>query len=242
MPYISAPHSLEFWSRAQERLDAAYRAQRQQLAELVHPIQATVDTGDLVLTRAAETRAEALAVYYELEALLALGLTLDSQRRHAEFLAGLPQLTAKLAYRRNIVELQQEALCGLPRRLPIEQELQAAITEYSGLRNAGNGELALNDRQRLRALRLNLPVLGAEDTVEFSSELRKGNAEVDQLATELQTKRVQTTMAFKVPDQLAALASTFGIALVEVQRAETSQGELPAQQPAEAGGAVRDNT
>jgi hypothetical protein len=60
-----------------------------------------------------------------------------------------------------------------------------------------------------------LPVVGAEDTVEHERALRTLQSNVDQKDAELQNLKVSTRMSLRVPDELAALVQSFGVQMFE---------------------------
>ncbi|KVP75509.1 hypothetical protein WJ96_07320 [Burkholderia ubonensis] len=228
MSYTSTPLPLQFWTRLQVRMADEYQAQRDRLAEALKPAPATVDTGDTNLQRSPQARAEVFSLVRELENIQSLLMILGGQVRIATFRAEILDVEAQITCLRNIAQVFEDFLCGLPRRLPLEQELQTALSQYAGLRTAGSGELILAERQRLRALTINLPVLGAEDTIEQERELRTLHSNIDQLEAELQSRKVSTLMALQVPDDLAELVTSFGVKMARDPEPEAQQADAPA--------------
>ncbi|KVP17333.1 hypothetical protein [Burkholderia ubonensis] len=213
MSYSSTPLPLEFWTRLQARLETEYQAQRARLAEVLKPIPVTVDTGEMTLQRGPQARGEVFSLVNELENLQMLLMILGGQLRIANFRAEIPDVEAHINCLRNLAALFDEFLSGLPRRSPPEQELQTALTQYAGLRTAGTGEMIIAERHRLRALTINLPVIGAEDTVQQERALRTLHSNIDQLDAELQNRKVSTMHVLVVPDDLAELVSSFGVTM-----------------------------
>jgi hypothetical protein len=211
MPYTSNPLPLEFWTRLEVRLTAAYQVQRARLTEGMAPTLVTVDTGDAVLKQAAQARAAIFAQVTELENMQVLLMILAGQARATAFQAEIPDLESHIACLRGMAELYSTALIGLPRRLPRETEIQSALTQYNALRNAGTGEITMSERARLRAMTIELPVVGAEDAVEHERNLRALQSTIDQKDAELQNLRVSTIMSLVVPDELAGLVESFGV-------------------------------
>ena len=229
MPYTSNPLPLEFWTRLEVRLTAAYQVQRARLTEAMAPSLVTVDTGDAALKQAAPARAAIFAQVAELENMQVLLMILAGQARATAFQAEIPDLESHIACLRGMAELYSTALTALPRRLPREQEIQATLTQYNALRNAGTGEITMSERARLRAMAIELPVVGAEDTVEHERGLRALQSNIDQKDAELQNKRVTTMMSLVVPDELASLVESFGVPMARI-----TPPALPAEQAADA--------
>ena len=211
MSFSSTPLPLEFWTRLQHRMTAEYQAQLTRLAEMLKPTPVTVDTGEQALQRAPQARGELFGRVHELENLQLVLMILGGQLRIASFRAEIPDLEAHIYCLRSMAQLKEDFLTGLPRRAPFEQEIQVALTQYAGLRTAGTGEVILSERQRLRALTINLPPLGAEDTVEQERALRTLLTNIDQKEAELQNLKVSTLLSLRVPDDLAQLISSFGV-------------------------------
>jgi len=214
MSYSSTPLPLEFWTRLQVRMDAEYKVQLSRLADALRPIAVTVDSGELALQRVQQTRSEVFAQVRDLENMQLLFMILAGQVRRATFKAEIPDVETHIACLRQMASLFETSLCGMPRRFPVEQEIQAALTAYAALRTAGTGEVTMQERQRLRALTLNLPVIGAEDTGEHERALRTLHSNIDQKEAELQNLRVTTMLSLRVPDELADLVASFGVQML----------------------------
>ncbi|HDR9103594.1 TPA: hypothetical protein QDB04_000314 [Burkholderia vietnamiensis] len=236
MLYVSQPLPLEFWTRLQARIEAEYRAQRARLAEMLKPCVATVDTGERSLHEGPQARSEALQKVFELEHLQVLLMMLAGQVRTARARAEIPEVEEHIACLRNIAELYETELSGRPRRQPLEHDIQAALLQYGNLRSAGTGEIVLAERQRLRALTIHLPVLGAEDLVNEEAALRKMHARIDQREAELQSLKVSTLVNFSVPENLATLVANFGVDMQPVEEPEQPPA-APADTPQASGGA-----
>jgi hypothetical protein len=224
MQFVSQPLPLEFWTRLQTRIEAEYRAQRLRLTEMLQPCLATVDTGERTLQQGQQARDEALQKVFELEHLQVLLMMLAGQVRAARNRAQIPEVEEHITCLRNVAELYETELSGRPRRHPLEHDMQTALLQYGNLRSAGTGEIVLAERQRLRALTIHLPVLGAEDLTNEEVALRKMHARIDQREAELQSLKVSTLVTFSVPENLAPLVARFGVDLQNV--------EEPAEQPA----------
>lgn len=216
MPYASSPLPLEFWTRLEVRLAAEYQAQCARLDEAMAPVTATVDTGELMLKQADQARAAVFGKIAELENLQLLIMILGGQARATAFRAQIPDLEAHITCLRNMAALYSARLTGLPRRLARAQEVQALLTQYGGLRNAGSGDVAISERARLRGMAIEMPVVGAEDTVEHERALRALQSNIDQQDAELQNLRVSTMMSLRVPDELAGLVESFGVQMMPV--------------------------
>lgn len=211
MSYSSQPLPLEVWTRLHVRMAADYQVQLGRLAEALKPMPVTVDTGELALKRSAHERAAVFDLVHELENMQMLFMILGGQVRIATHRAEIPDVEAHIACLRNMATLFETSLCSLPRRTPLEQEVQSALAQYAALRTAGTGEVILSERQRLRSLIIQLPVVGAEDTGNHERALRSLHSQIDQKEAELQHLKVNTMLSLRVPDELARLVESFGV-------------------------------
>jgi hypothetical protein len=227
MSYSSKPLPLEFWTRMEVRLAADYQVQLQTLADAMKPTPVTVDTGEIALQRAEQARASVFTLLADMENMQLLLMILGGQVRGVTFRAEIPRVEAHIACLRNMAELYSTTLVGLPRRAPLEQEVQAALAQYAALRTAGTGEVTMQERQRLRAMTIEMPIVGAEDTVEHVRSLRALHASIDRQEAELQQLKGSTLMSLNVPDHLAFLVSTFGVDML-LDAEPASPASLPA--------------
>lgn len=211
MTYSSKPLPLEFWTRFEVRLAADYQAQRARLDDAMLPLSVTVDTGELVLQQAEAARAAVFKHMRELENMQLLLMILGGQVRTVAFRAEIPDFEAHIACLRNMADLFNGVLTGLPRRLPREMEIRSILTQYAALRNAGTGEITMSERARLRGMTIEMPVIGAEDAHEHERALRSLQSNIDQKDAELQNLRVSTLMSLRVPEELAGLVHSFGV-------------------------------
>jgi hypothetical protein len=194
-------------------MESDYQAQRSRLAEALKPAHATIDTAELVLKRSAQTRSEVFVLLKELEHMQIVFMIIEGQTRGATNRAGIPEVEAHIRCLRNIASLFSETFSGAPRRAPVEQDLAGAATQFNLLRNTGTGEMVLTERQRLRALSMSVPVVGAEDIVGHERELRSLQTNIDQLEAELQNLQVTTMLTLRLPDELAQVIANFGVAM-----------------------------
>jgi hypothetical protein len=206
-------------------MESEYLAQRSRLAEALTPTSVTIDTAEMVLKRSAQTRAEVFALLKELESMQVVFMILTGQVRNATNRAGIPEVEAHIKCLRNMASLFEDSFASAPRRVPLEQELSNAVAQYAGLRTAGSGDLVLSERQRLRALTVQLPVIGAEDTVEHERALRSLHSSIDQMDAELQNLMVATMLSLRLPDDLAPVVANFGIEMMR----EPEAPALPAE-------------
>lgn len=220
MSFSSTPLPLEFWTRLQQRIAVEYDARLARLAEVLKPTPATMDTGEQALQRGPKARNELFGRVQGIDNLQFLRLILGSQLREASFRAQIPEMEGHIAYLRSMAQLKESFLTGLPMREPIEEELQAALSQYAGLRTAGTGEIILSERHRLRALTFYLPLLGAEDTLREEQALHTLRTNIDQLESQLQSMKVSTMMALQVPDELAEVVASFGVVMSRDQEQE----------------------
>jgi hypothetical protein len=205
-------------------MESDYQAQRSRLAEALKPTSVTIDTAELELNRAAQTRGEVFALLKELESMQVVFMILTGQVRSATNRAGIPEVEAHINCLRNMASLFEDSLSAAPRRLPLEQDLKHAVAQYASLRTTGSGDLGVSERQRLRALTVQLPVIGAEDTVEHERALRSLHSNIDQMDAELQNMLVATMLSLRLPDDLAHVVANFGIEMAP----ETEAPALPA--------------
>lgn len=228
--YSSKMLPIEFWTRLQSRMEAEFKIRRARLAEAVKPVQVTIDTGELMIARTAAQRAEVFSLMKELEDMQMLFLVLGGQLRRAMYESDILNAEAHIACLRNVASLSDEFMMGQPHRLPVEQEFQVLLAQYAGLRSAGHGESVNAERQRLRAVALTLPVIGAEDTVDYERTVRVLHSDIDQHEASLQNLKVTTQMSLRVPVELVGLVSSFGIQMFPD---EAPQLESPDQVAAE---------
>lgn len=213
MIYTSNPLPLEFWIRLQTRIEAEFAASRARLPELLAPSPVTIDSGELAIQHVTQNRQEFFARLSELESMQMLLMVLGGQVRIAMFRADIMTVEAHIACLRNVAEVFTEFMSNRPRRIPVEQELLAALQQYNALRSSGNNETVQAERQRLRAFTRDLQVLGAEDIYEYERVLRTLHSNIDQKEAELQNLKVTTLMQLSVPDNLEALVASFGVEL-----------------------------
>lgn len=211
MNYTSNPLPLEFWIRLQARVEAEFVARRARLPELLTPAPVTIDSGELAIVHLNQNRQEFFAQLNELESMQMLLMVLGGQVRIAMFRSDIMTVDAHIECLRNVAALYSDFTSNRPRRIIVEQELLAALKQYNALRSSGTGEAVLAERQRLRAFTRDLPVLGAEDTVEHERALRTLHSTIDQKEAELQNLKVTTLMQLTVPDSLANLIGSFGV-------------------------------
>lgn len=238
MAYASQPRPLQFWTRLHSRMESEYQAQRSRLAEALKPMPVTIDTAEMLLKRSSQTRAEVFALLKELESMQVAFMILKGQVRIATNRAGIPETEAHIQCLREMASLFEESFSGAPRREPIEQELANAVAQFNTLRTAGSGEVVLTERQRLRALTIQLPVIGAEDTVEHERALRSLHSNIDQMEAELQNLMVNTMLSLRLPDELASVVANFGIDM----QLEPEAQQLPAETPPASPDAPQEST
>jgi len=210
--FLTDQHSLEFWIRLRGRLTTAFEDGRARLAEyrnMVFP--ATVNDPVLQRNRAASERAAALTQLTELSSLRVLMLSLDGQLAFAAHSVELPFLESQMACLRDAIDLYRSSVCGLPQRRTSEDDLEDFSRQYELLRNAGNGEHATNERQRLRDQSVPLRVLGREDGAPYEDECRNYETDLDHLATRVQHLKATTLVALNVPEASVKVLAGFGV-------------------------------
>lgn len=237
MTYTSQPLPLEFWTRLEVRLASDYQAQRARLTEALVPVTATVDTGAIALTQSADARQSIFNKLRELENIQLLSMILNGQVYTATYRAEIPYRKADISLLRNFVELISSTLIGLPPRQPREQELHTLLNDYNALRNLGTGEITMQERQRLRSMTVELPVVGMEDAVEHERSLRVIQSNIDRKESELQNLMVTTLMSLRIPDELATLVSSFGVQVFPENVTPAVEDTAPAQSSAAGEGA-----
>jgi hypothetical protein len=216
--YTTDNHSLEFWLRLQSRLAAAFEDGRKKLAEyrsMVFP--AGVNDAKLMTDRARGARADALKLLDDLSNLRLLMLSLESQLALASSRVELPYLEQQIACLRDAVDLLRSSVCGLPQRQPGEDDLNGFVSQYEAVRNAGNGDHAMNERQRLRDQCVSLRVLGREDGSLYEDECRTFETQLDHLATQVLHLKASTQLALTLPELAAQALVSFGVQLYVAQ-------------------------
>ncbi len=226
MPFISKPMPIEFWLRLQVRLESEFQALRSRIPTLLQPVPAAAETVALAQEQADQARAEVFARLSTLENLQMLSLVLRGQLRRAMFEVEIPDIESHIACLREVAGLYADFMAGLPRRSPVAHELNAAAAQLAGLRTAGQAEAVQAERQRLRTMQRELPILGAEDSADYESALRTMRSEIDQRESELQSIKSTTSVQLTVPDGLAQLLDSYGLEMVEL-----AQDVAPAIEP-----------
>lgn len=223
--------SIEFWLRLQGRLTQEFDARGQALKQLLATKPATVDTLTLVLDQAARAREQAYEELNNLELLQALIQLVSTQLRYASFDAGIPEMEQRIEGMRKVIALFSETMCGLPTRIPAEEDLKHAATQMNSLRSAGTGEAVSAERQRLRAMTRDIQVMGLEEGAGYEKAVRSMQTTLDQWEADLQTRRVSTLLSVRVSEELARILASFGVSVQPIE--EPQQLEAP-QTPAEA--------
>lgn len=211
MAYVSQPLPLEFWTRLLVRLEQEFKTRQEELAVLLKPLPTNIDSAAHMLSKAEKARQEAKVLLVELTELQVLQMMLRSQTRTRAYEVQLPEREDYVACLRNISEMQAVNLLPAPRRLLIENDLMVARSGMDAMKNAGVGEMQTAERNRLKNLCFELPVLGAEDVKKELSNLRETRTVIDQQEAELQRLKVSTMMEFIVTDAVAPLLHRFGI-------------------------------
>jgi hypothetical protein len=214
--YQTDSYSLDFWLRMQVRLATAFAEGRKKLAEyreLTFP--AAIDDADLGRKRATASRADALKLLSDLEALRVLMNSVEGQIRPVYNEADLPSLLSNMACVRDILETFQ-SISGLPPRAPAEEDLTEYERRFNGLKNLGNGETAVADRERLRTQVVNLRALGREEGARYEEQARRIETSLDHMLAQVQNIKTRTYLAIDVAQETIALLSSFNIKVFEV--------------------------
>lgn len=204
---------LEYWLKIQTRLETDYQHLKGRLDTKLQPLSATIETLPLMLERTEQARQEVFGTLSELQDLQMLMLVLGNQLRQALFDSNCLMQEAELTCLRTMAELYQSFLLGLPQRLPLEQDMQMAANHYQTLRSAGNNDVIQAERLRLVNMTRSLVVMGSEDTLDYQSQLRALQSDVDKLEAELQSLKALTRLSVAIPESLAYQMSNYGIAL-----------------------------
>lgn len=233
---VSNPMPLEYWLKIQTRLETDYQSLKARLDSKLQPMSATIETLPLMLERTEQARQVVFATLNELQDLQMLMLVLGNQLRQALFDSNCLVQEAELNCLRNMAELYQSFMLGLPQRLPLEQDMQMAATHYHNLRNAGNNDVIQAERLRLINMSRLLVVMGSEDTTEHQTQLRALQFDVDQIEAELQSLKALTRLPMVIPERLAYQMANYGIALEPMEPAAEPVAALEAatEEPADA--------
>jgi hypothetical protein len=244
--YQTQPYSLDFWLRMQVRLTAAFANGRQKLAEFRElSFKANIDDAELGRKRANAARADGLRLLAEVEALRVLTLGIEAQIRPVFNGAELPQLLSRMACVRDVLETYR-TVSDLPPRTPAEEDLADFERRYAALKNAGNGEAVVADRERLRSQAVSLRALGREEGVAYEEKVRHIETSLDHMVTQVQDIKTRTFLAVDVAEEAIPLLAAFGIKVYEkagstdASTADANSAGSPAAAP-EAEGAAESN-
>ena len=210
--FVTDQHSLEFWIRLRGRLTTAFEEGRSRLVEYRNKVlPATVNDAELMRNRASSARVDALTLLNELSSLRVLMLSLDGQLAYASHSVNLPFLESQILCLRDAIDIYRSSVCGLPQRQTGEDDLDDYVRRYEALRNAGNGDVPANERQRLRDQCVSLRVLGREDGAQYEEQCRNFETDLDHLATSVQHLKATTLVAIDVPDGSVKALEGFGV-------------------------------
>jgi hypothetical protein len=223
--YVTESYSLDFWLRMQVRLAAAFTAGRKRLTEFRDlSYKASIDDADLGRKRASAARADALNLLEETEGLRVLMNDIERQIRPVFSEAGLPELLSRMSCIRDVLEMYQTSILSLPNRLPAEEDLTDFERRHASLKNAGNGDATVADRERLRTQNVNLRALGREDVAKYEAAVLQIETSLDHMVAQVQQIKTRTYLAVNVAEQATKLLAGFGIKIYETPDPQTEAG------------------
>lgn len=231
---VTRPFPLSFWSDMLLRIDGTYADQRGRLATLLSPREATFESANLTLTRAAQDREQALKQLATLESLQTWRLELFKVITRQEVAADLPSIREQQRVLRELIALYRAHMWRLPGRARFEEDLRNAEKEFNALKSAGQGEQINSERNRLKELTVPVLVVGHEEGAHFE----QGIFNLETLLAELEAheRKLTVTIVFPISFEAkyAELLTLFGIDFqtFEPQAAESQPATDPVEQSA----------
>ena len=228
---LSQPLSLDFCERLIARLDQDFDAKESQLAELALPREATCANYQLIAAQNEELRRSASDLMARQEDLLSVQSLIRLARDRKAFEEGLVYDEQGMRSLQRTIDMLQRHVTKLPRRQPVEQELANISDQLQQMQRAGHGENVNAERQRLRAITRNLPVMGQEDFSDVASYATRLQAIVDEGMENIRAARLgmKVRVPFPAERYVPQLLTEFGVKFEEVVEPEPAPAEMPEQ-------------
>lgn len=232
--YISEARSLTFWERFAARVQGEIARGEALLCEKAAPIEASVDSAQKSLQRAAQSRAEVFQLLRRIEQLHLLLLGLRAQREMAIHAQGIPNLEYRIHSLRELVRVFEGYTLISVSRSRVEEDLKEAFTRNEELKLLGTGEQVSIERQALRTLRIMLPVIGQEDIREYETAVRQLHVAIDQHEADLNARKADTIYELNVLEECVGLMIELGVPVRENTQVpqQTEQVAPAAAEPA----------
>lgn len=231
MNFISTMQPLEFWARVQQRVVDAFQAGLAQLRQVSGlEYESRMDNVDMILSRVAQARSDALMLISRLENYQSLNFLLATQLDYARQASGLSELQVRIACCKAEADMQL-ALANQPSRFIVEEDMRAARARLQQLQQSGRGESIAAEKLRLTDFTVRVPVLGREDvqgTVESGKALLNS---LSMMEAEAQALRSTYPMAIRIAGVgLAQALAEFGVTMsIEQDTSEAVQVDAPVE-------------
>lgn len=228
--FLAGPLALGHWQRIRTRLHAQYEQTLAHLNNFLTREQLTVDSGPHHLQQGEHLRGEARGALQRLDLMLTLDMQLQLELLDAERRSGLTTLGLQLMMLRKLESLLAAHVENLPSRQIAEHRLNEALVQYAGLRS-GSSESIMQERQLLRQVLHDIPVLGAEDVGGFVEYLRTTRALVDDMAAKVDHVSASSLLQLSLPTELAEILRVLGVPISVPESANDVADPLVAEAP-----------
>lgn len=212
MNLLTEARPLDFWSRLLVRVQNEFDQGLLRLPQLALPVEATTDSLDAALGQVAHNKGVVQSLLAELEALQVVISTLAPQLDRVTFDVGIPTLSQRIEATKRVADIYRDHMCQRPMRQPITIELTQSAARLESLRTAGQGESVVAERNRLRTLVRQVPVISGEDAVPYETAVRKLDSDIDMMSSDLQALRIGTQVQLQIGEVLAPVLAKFGVA------------------------------
>lgn len=211
MELLTEERPLDFWNRLLVRIQREFEQGLTRLPLLSTPIEASADSLPSVLAQVQSNQGAVRALLTELENLQVLARVLAPQLGRVTFDAGIPYLEQRISAHQRVADMFRQHMCQRPLSQVSTQELTIAAARLDALRTAGQGESIVAERNRLRAMVRQIPIVSAEDGVLYEAAVRKLDSEIDMMDSELQSLRIGTLVQLRIAAVLAPTLTQFGV-------------------------------
>lgn len=223
MELLTESRPLDFWNRLLVRVQREFDQGLTRLPLLSVPLEASTESLPAVLLQVQNNQAAVRALLTDLESLQVLARTLAPQLGRVTFDVGIPYLEQRISAHQRVADMFRLHMCQRPLSQVAAQELSLAATRLEALRTAGQGESISAERNRLRAMVRQIPVISTEDGAPYEAAVRKLDSEIDMMDSELQSLRIGTLVQLRIGAALAPTLVQFGVSAspVELQPPES---------------------
>lgn len=236
MIYTTKEYSLHFWADVKDRLNAEFYRRADQLHALLEPRETSFEDAGVTLERVAEDREKLFELMDELESLKLVELEVAQVTAETTETSGLAQIARQASILNDLIAVYPSFDDVLPDGIRAETDIQAAADKFAALANAGSGELANAERQRLKALLFPVMVVGQEENEILHKRLQELVTTRDELK-ETAAELLGTKVAFSVPETEGWVLDFLGLQytlLDEEDDADDEQEEATEEQEGDA--------